>query len=181
MESVSSIKIIEKELAELWIDPPAFCRPGGSPVTDPFHFEVVIDGPAGSPYAGGAFRVDVVLPKDYPFKPPILTFKTKVYHPNIGEGEIFLDILKGNWSPALTLSKVLLSIVSVLYEPLLDRPVYRAVAREYRDERALFEEKAREWTRRYALAPVVSFYPAGKTGGSGLGARRFLLCKCFSS
>jgi ubiquitin-conjugating enzyme E2 D/E len=73
-----SIKRIRKELDELWTDPPAFCRLGASPVTDPYHFEVIIDGPAGSPYAGGTFLLNVVIPKKYPFKPPKFTFKTKV-------------------------------------------------------------------------------------------------------
>lgn len=151
--SAFSTKRIRKELSQLWVDPPAFCRPGASPATDPYHFEVVIDGPAGSPYAGGTFPVDVVLPRDYPFKPPKLTFKTKVYHPNIdAEGRMFLDIFKGHWTPALTLSKALLSVVSVLYDPLLDLPVQRGIARQYRLERALFEETARGWTRRYAMS-----------------------------
>ncbi|CAM0944487.1 unnamed protein product [Alopecurus aequalis] len=161
-----SLRRIDKELSQLWIDPPAFCRPGGSPVTDPYHFEVVIDGPAGSPYAGGTFPVDVVLSKNHPFKPPKLTFKTKVYHPNIDtEGKIFLDIFKSNWTPALTISKVLLGVVSVLYDPLLDLPVRPGVARQYMHQRALFEETARGWAQRYASAPVVSYYP-GKEGDS---------------
>jgi ubiquitin-protein ligase len=78
MRSRFSIKRVRKELSVLWVDPPAFCRPGASPMTDPYHFEVIIDGPAGSPYAGGTFPLDVVLPEDYPFKPIKLTFKTKV-------------------------------------------------------------------------------------------------------
>ncbi|XP_047079900.1 ubiquitin-conjugating enzyme E2-16 kDa-like [Lolium rigidum] len=173
-QSRFSIKRVRKELSVLWVDPPAFCRPGASPMTDPYHFEVIIDGPAGSPYAGGTFPLDVVLPEDYPFKPLKLTFKTKVYHPNIdNEGEIFLDIFKDNWSPALTISKALLSIVSVLYDPLLDLPVRRGVALQYRHDRATFETKAMDWTRRYATAPVVSFYPAAKEGHSrGLRAGR---------
>ncbi|KAG2574602.1 hypothetical protein PVAP13_7KG344770 [Panicum virgatum] len=38
---------IRRELRMIWLDPPAFCRPGASPVTDLLHWEVVIDGSDG--------------------------------------------------------------------------------------------------------------------------------------
>ena len=69
----------------------------------------------GSPYAGGVYFLDIHFPPDYPFKPPKLTFRTRIYHCNINSnGQICLDILKDQWSPALTISKVLLSICSLL-------------------------------------------------------------------
>jgi ubiquitin-protein ligase len=63
-------------------------------------------GPGDSPYSGGVFFVLIHFPPDYPFKPPKVQFQTKVYHPNVNsQGSICLDILKEQWSPALTISK----------------------------------------------------------------------------
>ncbi|MCL7044544.1 hypothetical protein MKW94_018800 [Papaver nudicaule] len=76
----------------------------GPVAEDMFHWQTTIMGPPDSPYAG-VFLVTIHFPPDYPFKPP----KTKVFHPNINSnGSICLDILKEQWSPALTISKVLL-------------------------------------------------------------------------
>lgn len=86
--------------------------------------------------------------------------RAQVYHPNVNsEGEMVLDIFKENWSPALTIDKLLLSMVSVLYDPMLDRPINGRIARVYKSDVKLYERKARAWTRRYASTPVVSYYP----------------------
>lgn len=72
-------------------------------------------GPPGSVYEGGVFFLDLHFSPEYPFKPPKVTFRTRIYHCNINsQGVICLDILKDNWSPALTVSKVLLSVCSLL-------------------------------------------------------------------
>ncbi|KAJ4827027.1 hypothetical protein Tsubulata_018196, partial [Turnera subulata] len=99
-------KRILKELKDLQKDPPSSCSAG--PVgEDMFRWQATIMGPADSPYAGGVFILDIGFPPDYPFKPPKVAFKTKVYHPNVNsDGGICLDILKDQWSPALTVSKV---------------------------------------------------------------------------
>uniref|UniRef100_A0A8R7R6F1 UBC core domain-containing protein n=1 Tax=Triticum urartu TaxID=4572 RepID=A0A8R7R6F1_TRIUA len=98
-------KRILKELKDLQRDPPTSCSAG--PVAeDMFHWQATIMGPSESPYAGGVFLVTIHFPPDYPFKPPKVAFKTKVFHPNINSnGSICLDILKEQWSPALTVSK----------------------------------------------------------------------------
>ncbi|RXM36360.1 Ubiquitin-conjugating enzyme E2 D4 [Acipenser ruthenus] len=66
----------------------------------------IISSWSDSPYQGGVFFLTIHFPTDYPFKPPKVAFTTKIYHPNINSnGSICLDILRSQWSPALTVSK----------------------------------------------------------------------------
>ncbi|TXG62985.1 hypothetical protein EZV62_009979 [Acer yangbiense] len=119
---------------------------------DMFHWQATIMGPSDSPYAGGVFLVTIHFPPDYPFKPPKVAFRTKVFHPNINSnGSICLDILKEQWSPALTISKVLLSICSLLTDPNPDDPLVPEIAHMYKTDRAKYESTARSWTQKYAM------------------------------
>ncbi|OVA01906.1 Ubiquitin-conjugating enzyme [Macleaya cordata] len=140
-------KRILKELKDLQKDPPTSCSAG--PVAeDMFHWQATIMGPPDSPYAGGVFLVTIHFPPDYPFKPPKVAFRTKVFHPNINSnGSICLDILKEQWSPALTISKVLLSICSLLTDPNPDDPLVPEIAHMYKTDRSKYETTARSWTQ----------------------------------
>lgn len=147
---MSSVNRIQKELSLLVKDPPDNCSAG--PVEDDiFHWEGTIMGPTETVYEGGIFNLDIQFPKNYPFKPPKVRFTTKIYHPNINSGGfICLDIFKDNWSPALTISKVLLSICSLLTDPNPDDPLVVDIADEYVNEREKYNETARSWTQIYA-------------------------------
>merc|ERR1712072_1034987 len=143
-------KRIQKELQDLGSDPPANCSAG--PVGDDlFNWQATITGPPDSPYQNGVFFLNIVFPSDYPFKPPKVSFVTKIYHCNVNSnGAICLDILKDQWSPALTISKVLLSISSLLTDPNPDDPLVTEIANVFKTNRKKFDDNAREWTRKYA-------------------------------
>jgi len=117
-----------------------------------FHWQATIMGPSDSPFQGGVFFLSIHFPTDYPFKPPKVNFTTRIYHPNINSnGSICLDILRDQWSPALTISKVLLSICSMLTDPNPDDPLVPEIAHVYKTDRARYEATAREWTRKFAI------------------------------
>jgi ubiquitin-conjugating enzyme E2 D/E len=141
---------IQKEIEDLSKDPPSNCTAG--PIEDNIYlWEAMIFGPEDSPYNGGIFKLRIQFPADYPFKPPSINFVTKIYHPNINSaGIICLDILKRQWSPALTVSKVLLSIVSLLTDPNPNDPLVPEIAQLYKTDKEAYEEKARLHTIRYA-------------------------------
>jgi ubiquitin-conjugating enzyme E2 D/E len=145
-------KRIQKELKDLQKDPPTSCSAGPSSPEELFHWQATIMGPPDSPYAQGVFMVKIHFPPDYPFKPPKVSFQTKVYHPNVNSnGSICLDILKEQWSPALTISKVLLSICSLLTDPNPDDPLVPEIAHIYKNDKKRYDETARQWTHKYAM------------------------------
>lgn len=148
--AMSLNKRLQKELTELVRDPPTNCS--GGPLDDDItKWRATITGPDGSPYAGGVFFLDIDFPADYPFKPPVVKFITPILHPNINSsGGICLDILKNNWSAALTVSKLLLSISSLLDEPNPDDPLVHDLAHLYKTNRAEYLAKVRAFTIHHA-------------------------------
>lgn len=79
-------------------------------------------------------------------------FLTKIWHPNISSqtGAICLDILKDQWSPALTIKTALLSLQALLCSPEPDDPQDAQVAQMYLNDQAVFKQTAKFWTETYA-------------------------------
>ena len=146
-----SIKRINKELKELKEDPPSNCS-AGAVGDDIYEWQATIMGPEGTPYHGGIFFLKINFPSDYPFKPPKCTFTTPIYHCNINKnGSICLDILKKAWSPALTVTKVLLSITSLLSDANPDDPLVPDIANLYKRDRIKHDTNAKNYTLKFAF------------------------------
>lgn len=154
------LRRISKELAEISLDPPTNCVAGPKDDTNLYEWVATIKGPGGSPYEEGLFYLDITFPEDYPFKPPKIKFRTRIYHCNIASnGEICLDTLKSNWSPALSISQVLLSICSLLADANPADPLVADIAKQFEKDRDAHDEVARNWVKKYAsshVAPTLS-------------------------
>merc|ERR1712216_355533 len=141
---------IVKETQRLMQEPP----PGisATPYEDNLrYFNVIIAGPQDSPFEGGVFKLELLLPAEYPMVPPKVRFLTKIYHPNIDRlGRICLDILKDKWSPALQIRTVLLSIQALLSAPNPDDPLANDVADEWKANEAKALGVAKDWTVKFA-------------------------------
>ncbi|BFZ58888.1 E2 ubiquitin-protein ligase peroxin 4 [Savitreella phatthalungensis] len=89
------------------------------------HWECRFAGQDDGPFSGGVFTVDVRCDDRYPMGPPTMKFLTKVCHPNVDirTGEICLDILKAQWSPAWTLAAACTAVRELLASPAPDSPL----------------------------------------------------------
>ena len=146
-----TLRRIKKELDELNTNPPTNCSAGPSG-DDIYKWQATIIGPEGSPYCGGIFTLTIDFPTDYPFKSPHIAFVTPIYHCNINSsGSICLDILKDQWSPALTISKVLLSICSLMDDANPNDPLVPSIADLLVKDKLQHDENARAMTMKYAM------------------------------
>jgi len=140
---------------------------------DLLKWEILMDGPEQSVYAvrcvfslhslfnqllndqqGGHFKLLLVLPTDYPFKPPSLSFQTKIYHPNVSnddKGSMCLGMLRTDeWKPPNKISAVLNMARNLLIEPNPDDAVETSIADQYKNNRKEFERVARDWVKKHA-------------------------------
>ena len=119
--------------------------------TDMYNWIATLKGSDDTPYEKGTFILDISFPKTYPYTAPTIVFKTPIYHPNISKkGDICIDILKSNWSPALSISKVLLSICSLLSDPNPKSPLEPEIADLFTNDIEQFNINAIKYTKKYA-------------------------------
>jgi ubiquitin-conjugating enzyme E2 D/E len=164
---MAAIRRLHREYQDLLETPVYSCRAWPLPNKDMLEWKGLIAGPDDTPYAGGTFELLMQFSMEYPFKPPKVVFVTRIYHPNISSsGGICIDILKDAWSPALTISKLLLSVCSLLADPNPSDPLVPEIAKILRDDPERFTSNARAFTERYAMP---SSHPGNEPSGAFCG------------
>ena len=117
------------------------------------HWEVTLIPPVGTLYEGGFYKLEVLFPNDYPSSPPKVKFLTKIYHCNINSssGYICLNTLKKeHWKPDYTMEDIFNHIIILLYKPNPEDPLIDLIANEYKNKKNDFEQKAKDWVKKYA-------------------------------
>ncbi|KAI9800535.1 MAG: hypothetical protein M1825_004084 [Sarcosagium campestre] len=147
-------KRITKELADVMQNPPEGIKVSLADDKDLFRWNVAMEGPEESCFAGGHFKLLLVLPIEYPFKPPALNFLTKIYHPNVtndDKGSMCLGMLRSDeWKPSSKISGVLRTARNLLVEPNPDDAVEPGIAELYKGNRKDFDKIAKDWIKQYA-------------------------------
>ncbi|KAF3939082.1 hypothetical protein ABW19_dt0209665 [Dactylella cylindrospora] len=152
---MAGVKRISKELKEITDAALNGITAGPASESDIFKWNVALIGPTNSPYAGGVFTLLLTLPAEYPFKPPTLSFTTKIYHPNVSnddKGSMCLGILRSDaWKPSNKIVQVLEMARALLEEPNVDDAVETGIAEEFKNNHDQFVKTAKQWTRQYAM------------------------------
>ena len=126
---------------------------------DIFNWRITVLGPPNTPYQRGIFNILMHFPDNYPNSPPEIRFKTPIYHLNVNPrsiqnniihlGNICINILNF-WKPEYKIKDVLVSIYALFYMVNPDSPYGLDRRNEYINNRALYEEKVKYFTRKYA-------------------------------
>jgi ubiquitin-conjugating enzyme E2 L3 len=146
-----SSRRLQKELAEMRTSSTDLIRVADIDESNLLKWSILLM-PNREPYNKGAFRVNVDFPAEYPFKPPRVTFVTKIYHPNVDEkGQICLPLVTPeNWKPATRTEQVMHSLLAMITEPELDHPLRADLAEEYRKDKKKFFKNAEDHTKKHA-------------------------------
>ncbi|KAL5367596.1 putative ubiquitin-conjugating enzyme E2 [Cryptosporidium parvum] len=92
---------------------------------DLMYWDGEIVGPDETPYEGFVFKIEIIVSPQYPILPPSVKFVTPIFHPNVNffTGEVCIDVIKDNWTPAWTLHAVCRAIISILCDPNPNSPL----------------------------------------------------------
>lgn len=135
---------IQRDLKSLLDDPIQNCKIKLDKNDLLTNWIISMDGPGDSIYEDKKIKLILAFNENYPFNPPTATFLSKIFHPNVDEnGSICIDSLKKGWTPASTVSTILLVISSLLTDPNPEDPLNAEAAKLYKKNIKEYEIKAK--------------------------------------
>lgn len=149
------IRRVAKELEDLFNSPPEGIKVSlnEQDITD---IQAYIEGPAGTPYAGGVFKVKLALGKDFPQSPPKAFFLTKIFHPNVAKsGEICVNTLKKDWKPDLGIKHILLTVKCLLIVPNAESALNEEAGKLLLEHYDDYSKRAKMMTEIHALGSKI--------------------------
>lgn len=117
-----------------------------------FHFIWIYSPPRDCLYGEGTFRFSFDIPDSYPHQPPKVLCQQKIYHPNIDtEGHVCLNVLREDWTPALSVQSVLFGLQMLFMSPNPEDPLNKEAAQNMKDDYAEFKRNVRHtmWGERF--------------------------------
>ena len=124
-----------------------------------FEWRCTLLGPKDSVYRGGLFFLKIIFPENYPNNRPEIICTTPIYHLNINFrkcliplGHVCLNTIN-KWKKDFTINKALSEVFYLLSHnnpnSAFDYPNFSR-RNEYLNNRALFDKKAKFFTKKYA-------------------------------
>eukprot|EP01033_Poteriospumella_lacustris_P008784 gene8786-6320_t len=119
-------ELLRRQYMDLARNPPDGVSVGLGEDENIFNWELLIVGPPDTLYEGGFFTAKLDFPADFPNSPPVMTFKTPIWHPNVYEdGRVCISILHPpgedqfnqqetsaeRWRPILGVESIIISTV----------------------------------------------------------------------
>ena len=123
-----------------------------------FKWNVIFEGPEDSLYEGGYFKAVLEFPDDFPNNPPNMTFKSKMWHPNIySDGKVCISILHApgmdamnsaekpeeKWRPIIGVESIIMSVISMLNDPNIESPANLDASVMFRDDIKAYNKEVR--------------------------------------
>ena len=159
MDSLDSLKRIKEEFRSINTNPVSNISLTVSLPDDDnlYKWRASFIGPKDTPYKMGLFYLEIIFPKDYPNSPPEIHFKTPIYHPNVNNHKSEKELL-GNvrfsditsWNPSTSMRKVLIDLYSIFYLANPESSQSLKIAKEYKENKGLYQEKIIYFTKKYA-------------------------------
>lgn len=116
------------------------------------NFNVILSPDTGC-WAGAKYHFNFSIGASYPFDPPKVVCKTKIYHPNINlEGAVCLNILRADWKPVLDINAIIYGLLFIFYEPEANDPLNHEAAELLRNNKTQFEVVVKRTLQGYSHA-----------------------------